>query len=317
MLRYAAACLTLRSRDGDELKDNSVLGQLWSCVVNHNLGGSAAKPTLLRKLRTFRPRSLPSVLYRRRSRGVDARLLTASPVLAQAPATVRFVADGRGWEFGSGTVPAGEPRWVPFPPLQPSRPVERESFCPSEAPLHFERRRLRHGPLLADTRGHEAVPGWHARASTNAGLVPCRGTHLLLAPSRTEPLSRRHARGGASERAWRTARSGKGGRVVLGSLRCPIDRGSAARRGCMFCALLGRQPPVSVRSPGSNPGHHGFWTCRRTTIFRQPTTALLGSKVLQICGYGVMALLSVTRATGGCAWFGWVFDSSGVWSPIR
>jgi hypothetical protein len=39
-------------------------------------------------------------------------------------------------------------------------------------------------PLLADTCGHEAVPTFRARASTNAGLDPRVATDALLANSR-------------------------------------------------------------------------------------------------------------------------------------
>jgi hypothetical protein len=44
--------------------------------------------------------------------------------------------------------------------------------------------------LLADTRGHEAVPAFHARASTNARLGTRVAMHLLVATSgeaHTEP----------------------------------------------------------------------------------------------------------------------------------
>ncbi|MGO9495261.1 MAG: hypothetical protein ACLQA5_00880 [Solirubrobacteraceae bacterium] len=34
---------------------------------------------------------------------------------------------------------------------------------------------------MSDTRGHEAVPATHARASTNAGLDPRVAAHLLVA----------------------------------------------------------------------------------------------------------------------------------------
>jgi hypothetical protein len=79
------------------------------------------------------------------------------------------------------------------PHLQSRRLQQLRLRDPSMTDYHLGRKRAPDlvltiattSPLDPDARGHEAVPAFHARASTNAGLDPRVATHLLVASVRT------------------------------------------------------------------------------------------------------------------------------------
>ena len=146
-------------------------------------------------------------------------------------------------------------------------------WCPKQP---RSRRPHRHRPsLLADTRGHEAEPASHARASTNAGPDPHIAKHLLVANSE----SRRAVTWGDAARVV----------VLLRRVGGCLREGVARWHGCQRnWAWMRFDTPIAARDFDVDAGPAG-----RGHVGTQFSVAMGGAPLARVCrrsrGTGALA----------------------------